>query len=159
MLRFVHNHADGFLVAFKIPFHGAEHPGSGSDGISLAGEFTQVLADFFQALAPGGLAQGKACNNIIGRGDLFLCLVQLVLGLAQCALCFLSAGIPGGEVAFQLGQALCILADAFFQAAHIRLSAGNIRRQGGFLPPQLQKAAGHALGTGRHGGQLLLKRP
>ena len=88
MLRFVHDHADGFLVAFKIPLHGAEHPGSGSDGISLAGEFTQVLADFFQALAPGGLAQGKACNNIIGRSDLLLCLPQLGLGLAQCALRF-----------------------------------------------------------------------
>ena len=157
--RLLHHHADGFLVIFKVPLHGPEHPGFGGDGIQIRGQLPQLLGGVLHALCPGGLTQGVARDGIVRGGDLLLGLLQLLLSLLQLGLGTAAAGGPGGQVGVQLLQPLGALGDAVLQAPDIRFPARNIGGQGGFLTPQLQKPLGHALGAGGHGGKTLLQFP
>ena len=66
------------------------------------------------------------------------------------------AGAAGGQVTVQLLETGLGLHHALLQAPHIRFRAGNLCRQGGFLPTKLQILLRNALSAGGEGGQLLL---
>ena len=156
-LGFLHHHADGLVIAFKIPFHCPEHSGLGRHGIPPGGHVPDFFLQFVPAFDPGILPKGVARDGVIGRGHFLLGFFQFPAAAIQIGLGFLLPGSAGGQVGIQLLQSLLGLRHALFQTPHVGLTPRDVRRQRGFLSPQLQKLLGQSLGIGRHGGELVLQ--
>ena len=156
-LGFLHHHADGLVIAFKVPLHCPEHSGLRRHGIPPGGHVPDFFLQFVPAFDPGILPEGVARDGVVGRGHFLLGFFQLPVAAIQIGLGFLLSGRAGGQVGIQLLQPLLGLRHAFFQTPHVGLTSRNVRRQRGFLPPQLQKLLGQSLRAGRHGGELVLQ--
>ena len=156
-LGFLHHHADGLVIAFKIPLHCPEHSGLGRHGIPPGGHVPDFFLQFVPALDPGILPEGVARDGVVGGGHFLLGFFQLLTAIIQIGLGFLLSRRPGGQVGIQLLQPLFGLRHALFQTPHVGLTPRDVRRQRGFLSPQLQKLLGQSLGAGRHGGELVLQ--
>ena len=156
-LGFLHHHADGLVVAFKIPLHCPEHSGLGRHGIPPGGHVPDFFLQFVPAFDPGILPEGVARDGVVGRGHFLLGFFQFPAAVIQIGLGFLLSRRTGGQVGIQLLQPLLGLRHAFFQTPHVCLTSRDIRRQRGFLPPQLQKLLGQSLRAGGHGGELVLQ--
>ena len=155
-LGLLHYHADRLIVAFKVPLHGPEHPGLCRHGIQRPCQFPALFFQFIPTLAPGALAKSVAGDGVVGGGDIVLSGAQFFAAIFQVGLGLLAAGSAGFQVPFQLFQPGPGLDHTLFQAPHIRLSTGDIRREGGLFAAQLQILPGDALGIGHQGRQLLL---
>ena len=156
-LGFLHYHADSLVITFKIPFHCPEHSGLGRHGIPPGGHVPDFFLQFVPAFDPGILPEGVARDGVIGRGHFLLGFFQFPAAAIQIGLGFLLSGRAGGQIGIQLLQPLLGLRHAFFQTPHVCLTSRDVRRQRGFLPPQLQKLLGQSLSAGRHGGELALQ--
>ena len=156
-LGLLHHHADGLVIAFKIPLHCPEHSGLRRHGIPPGGHVPDFFLQFVPALDPGILPEGVARDGVVGGGHFLLGFFQLLAAIIQIGLGFLLSGRAGGQVGIQLLQPLLGLRHAFFQTPHVGLTPRDVRRQRGFLSPQLQKLLGQSLGAGRHGGELVLQ--
>ena len=156
-LGLLHHHPDGFLITLIIPLHGPEYPQLGIHRIQLRCQLPELLRRRVPAFPPVVLPQSKAVDYIFRRRDLLLCRLQFLAAPVQRLPGSIPALGTGCQILFQLGQSLAGLCKILFQAPNIRLTAGHIRRKGGFFAPQLQKLPGKALGVGRHGRQLLLR--
>ena len=156
-LGFLHHHANGLVIAFKVPLHCPEHSGLGRHGIPPGGHVPDFFLQFVPAFDPGILPEGVARDGVVGRGHFLLGFFQFPAAAIQIGLGFLLSGRAGGQVGIQLLQPLLGLRHAFFQTPHVGLTSRDIRRQRGFLSPQLQKLLGQSLGVGGHGGELVLQ--
>ena len=156
-LGFLHDRFDGFIVAVKVPLHGAVNPCLCGNGIQLCIQASHLLDQFISALCAGALAQGVACNGIVCRCDGFLCVAQFLTRGTQMVTGFLFPRFTGFQVFFQLCKTGLGLLHRIFQAPHIRLPAGNICRKGGLLGTKIKELLVSALCVCCQGCQFLLQ--
>ena len=156
-LRFLHDKFDGFIKAFKIPLHGAEHFCLGRHRVPLGNQALHFVSQFIPTLDTGGLAKSVAGDGIIGSGHILTGAAQVSSGSIQEGFGILLALVAAGKVIFQFFHADSGLLHAIFQAADIRFPACNIGSQIGFLGTQFQELLLSSLGIGGHNRQLLLQ--
>ena len=154
-LGLLHDHPDGLLVAFVVPLHGPEHPDLGADSLQPGGNVPQGLHRGIPVLLPALLPEGEAGDHVVGGGDLLLGLFQLGPAVLQALPGLLQPLLSGAQVPVQLLQPPGGGKAVLLNGSYLRLAAGDVRRQGGFLGPQLQKPAAQALGGCRHLAELL----
>ena len=157
-LSLLHHQTNGLLIAFKIPFHGAEYAKLGLHAVQLGGQHTQLLCQIIPLFGAAALTEIVAADGIVGGGHILLCLFQFFIAAVQIFLGLLQPISTGAQVVLQLVHTLGALLHAPFQTTDIRLPTGNIRRQRGLFGPQLQELLGHALRVGSHSRQLLLQK-
>ena len=155
-LGLLHDHTHGLCIAFVIPLHGPEHPDLGGNAVQPGNELPQAFRGSVSGFPAVFLPEGEARDDVVGGGYLLLGLFQLPAAVFQILSGLVQPVRSGGQIPVQLRQTGPGCLAVFLNGPDLRLAAGNIRGQGGFPGPQLQKLPVQALGGGGHFAELLL---